>query len=142
MQESYSHKEEVPDSYLERIGKWVSPMMEPLGFDWKMSVCLLTGLPAKEAIVSTMGIMYSADEDAPQGSGSSLAAVLEQQEVFTPAVALAFLIFVLLYFPCVATVATIRREAGRGWAWFTVVHSLLLAWLAAFVVFRVFTMIL
>ena len=113
---------DLENSYLAAIGRFVSPVLEPLGFDWKMSVCLLTGLPAKEAIVSTLAILYDGDI-ATAG--------------FTPLTAFSFLLFVLLYFPCVATIATLRREAGKGWAWFTVFHSLALAWLVSFLVCQI-----
>lgn len=113
---------DLENSYLAMIGQAVAPLMEPLGFDWKMSVCLLTGLPAKEAIVSTMAILYGGDISAAG---------------FTPLTAFSFMIFVLLYFPCVATIATLRREAGKVWAWFTVVHSLGLAWLLAFAIYQI-----
>ena len=113
---------DLEHSYLASIGQFVSPIMEPLGFDWKMSVCLLTGLPAKEAIVSTLAILYNGD--------LTMAG-------FTPVTAFAFLVFVLLYFPCVATIATLRREAGRQWAWFTVFHSLALAWLVSFLIYQI-----
>lgn len=102
--------------------------MEPLGFDWKMNVCLLTGLPAKEAIVSTMGILYHTEDE------ESLASTLQSESGTTPVVALGFMMFVLLYFPCIATVATLKRETGWKWAAFTVVHSLVLAWVVAFLV--------
>ena len=123
-------------SALSAIGRWMEPVMRPLGFDWRMNVCILTGLPAKEAIVSTMGILYH------QNSDSRLEESLRSNPFFTPVKAYAFLIFVLLYFPCVATIATLRREAGRGWALFTVVNSLLLAWLMAFLVFQVGSLLL
>ena len=139
IQEAYQTGQQTEQSYLEQVGKWVSPALEPLGFDWKMSVCILTGLPAKEAIVSTMGILYRADADASEGSEGSLVSILGSQEGFTPALALSFMVFVLLYFPCVATVASLRREIGLRWAAFTVVHSLLLAWVMAFVVFHLFS---
>lgn len=113
---------DLENSYLAMIGKAVSPILEPLGFDWKMSVCLLTGLPAKEAIVSTLAILYDGDI-ATAG--------------FTPLTAFSFLLFVLLYFPCIATIATLRREAGKVWAWFTVFHSLALAWLVSFLVYQI-----
>ncbi|MCR5049880.1 MAG: ferrous iron transport protein B [Paludibacteraceae bacterium] len=112
---------DIENSYIAMLGKAVAPIMKPLGFDWKMSVCLFTGLPAKEAIVSTMAILYNGDISTAG---------------FTPLTAFSFMIFVLLYFPCVATIATLHREAGRQWAWFTVVHSLLLAWLFSFVIFQ------
>ena len=111
--------EHMEDSYLSMIGHWMEPVMRPLGFDWKMSVCLLTGLPAKEAIVSTMGILYPGE--------SALSA-------FTPVTAYAFMVFVLLYFPCVATITTLRKEIGAKWAWFSVVQSLVLAWVMSFMI--------
>lgn len=115
-------------SALAAIGRWMEPVMRPLGFDWRMNVCILTGLPAKEAIVSTMGILYHQKDE------ESLVQSLGENPFFTPGKAYAFLVFVLLYFPCVATVAALRREIGGGWAAFTIVHSLLLAWLLAFLV--------
>ena len=113
---------DLEHSYLASIGQFVSPLMEPLGFDWKMSVCLITGLPAKEAIVSTLAILYGGDLSSAG---------------FTPLTAFSFMLFVLLYFPCVATIATLRREAGKQWAWFTVFHSLALAWLISFAVYQI-----
>jgi len=113
---------DLEHSFLASVGQFVSPLLEPLGFDWKMSVCLLTGLPAKEAIVSTLAILYGGDIAAAG---------------FTPLTAFCFMLFVLLYFPCVATIATLRREAGRGWAWFTVFHSLFLAWFVSFLVYQI-----
>jgi len=133
------------ESYLAMIGRGMEPVMRPLGFDWKMNVCILTGLPAKEAIVSTMGILYHIDDE--EGTASLAKAMREEvytsgprigQHVFTPAVSWAFMLFVLLYFPCIATIATLRREVGRKWALFTVVNSLVLAWVVAFGVFQIF----
>ena len=114
--------DDLEHSYLASIGQFVSPIMAPLGFDWKMSVCLLTGLPAKEAIVSTLAILYGGDLSSAG---------------FTPLTAFSFMLFVLLYFPCIATIATLHREAGRKWAWFTVFNSLFLAWLISFIVYQV-----
>ena len=115
-------------SYLSQIGRAMDPVMSPLGFDWKMNVCILTGLPAKEAIVSTMAILYHAPDD------TELADTLREQQVFTPVTAFGFMMFVLLYFPCVATIATLRREIGWGWALFSTVNSIVLAWIVAFLV--------
>ncbi len=123
------------ESYLCDIGKGMEPVMKPLGFDWKMNVCLLTGLPAKEAIVSTMGILYHTDDN------ESLAQAMTEGEGMSRAVALAFMLFVLLYFPCVATISTLRKEVGWKWALFSVVHSLVLAWVVAFLVFRVLSLL-
>ena len=127
-------KEQQESSYLASIGKMMEPVMRPLGFDWRMNVCILTGLPAKEAIVSTMGILWSADDKVSEGEELSLQTALRNDPDFTPVTAYSFMLFVLLYFPCIATIATLRREIGRGWAMFTVVHSLALAWVAAFLV--------
>ena len=117
---------DMEHSYLAMIGHWIEPVMRPLGFDWKMSVCLLTGLPAKEAIVSTMGILYPAD--------TALSA-------FTPVTAYAFMVFVLLYFPCIATITTLQKEIGAKWAWFSVAQSMILAWLLSFVIHQIETWI-
>jgi ferrous iron transport protein B len=111
---------DMEHSYLAAIGHWMEPVMRPLGFDWKMSVCLLTGLPAKEAIVSTMGILY------PSSAAMSAA--------FTPVTAYGFMAFVLLYFPCVATITTLGKELGAKWAWFSLAQSLLLAWVVSFII--------
>lgn len=113
---------DIEHSYLAMIGQAIEPIMTPLGFDWKMSVCLLTGLPAKEAIVSTLAILYGGDLSAAG---------------FTPLTAFGFMVFVLLYFPCFATIATLRHEAGKTWAWFTVVHSIALAWLIAMLIYQI-----
>ena len=119
------------ESYLCDIGKGLAPLMKPLGFDWKLNVCLLTGLPAKEAIVSTMGILYHTEDD------ESLAQAITEGDDLNKAVVVAFMLFVLLYFPCVATISTLRKETGWKWAAFSVVHSLALAWVVAWLAFRV-----
>ncbi len=114
-----SRSMDLEHSYLSMIGLWTEPLVRPLGFDWKMSVCLLTGLPAKEAIVSTMGILFHSEPLVG---------------AFSPLTAFGFMVFVLLYFPCVATVNTLRRELSTKWAAFMVVHSLALAWVVAFLI--------
>lgn len=118
------------ESYLAMVGHGMEPVMAPLGFDWKMNVCLLTGLPAKEAIVSTMGILYHTEDE------SSLAEAMQSEGGVTPLVAMAFMLFVLLYFPCIATIATLKREIGGRWALFATLNSILLAWVVAFLVFQ------
>ena len=123
---------EKDESCLAQIGKWMEPAMAPLGFDWKMNVCILTGLPAKEAIVSTMGILYN------DGDSNNLISQLRSSGAFSTGSAMAFLLFVLLYFPCIATVKTLRTEVGWKWAAFTVANSLALAWIVAFAAFHLF----
>ncbi|MBQ2018982.1 MAG: ferrous iron transport protein B [Alistipes sp.] len=123
------------NSYLGRIGKLCEPVMEPLGLDWKASVALLSGAAAKEIVVSTLGVLYSV-EDAEEHS-ATLSEHLIESGNYTPASALAMMIFVMLYFPCVATIAAIAQEAG-GWKWalFSVVYNTLVAWVAAWGVYQ------
>ena len=124
------------NSYLGRIGKVCEPVMKPLGLDWRASVALLSGAAAKEIVVSTLGVLYSVDD--AESDGASLSAHLIASGNYSRAAALAMMIFVLLYFPCIATVAAIAQEAG-GWRWalFSVVYNTLLAWVVAFAAFHV-----
>ena len=116
----------IETSWLAAIGQFIEPVMRPLGFDWKMSVCLLTGLPAKEAIAATFAILFGGDMSAT---------------ALTPVGAYAFLVFTLLYFPCVATIATICREINWKWATFSVINSIFVAWLTAFAVYQLGTLL-
>ena len=130
----FPHHNDYPDkvtqqenSYLGYIGKAIEPVLEPLGFDWQMGVGLLSGVAAKELVVSSMGVMYSIDEDVESGSGETK---LQQalQNSITPAAALAFMVFVLLYFPCIATFGAMMTETG-GWKWplFSAVYTIVIA---------------
>jgi len=132
-------------SYLGRIGRFIEPVMRPLGFDWKMSISLVAGLPAKEIVVSTMGVLYqSSDNETTVNLQHKiqqeryLAGPRAGEKVFTIPSALAFLIFILLYFPCVGVIATIKNEAASWkWALFVVFYTTGLAWSMAFVVYHV-----
>ncbi len=132
------------NSYLGRLGKTIEPVMQPLGFDWKMSISLLAALPAKEIIVSTMGVLYQSPDDETINLQKKLQEETfidgekAGEKVFTNASTLAFLVFILIYFPCVGVIATIKNESGHWkWALFTVFYTTLLAWGAAFLVFQV-----
>ena len=140
----FPHHNDYPDkvtqqenSYLGYIGKAIEPVLEPLGFDWQMGVGVLSGIAAKELVVSSMGVMYSIDEDVESGTGETK---LQQalQNSITPAAALAFMVFVLLYFPCIATFGAMMAETG-GWKWplFSAVYTIVIAWVMAFIVYRV-----
>ena len=120
-------------TYLASFGRFIEPALRPLGFDWKMSVCLTTGLAAKEFIVGTMAILYcTGDEEMQIGEN------LKSSGVFSPPIALSFLVFAMLYMPCFASIFTIKRESKSwGWALFSVGYSIALAWGAAFVVLKV-----
>jgi ferrous iron transport protein B len=134
-------------SYIGMIGKGIEPLMRPLGFDWKMSVSLLTGVAAKEVVISTMGVLYQAEEGADEHSASLMNNLNKQtystgpkigEKVFTPLSALAFMVFILIYFPCVAVIAAIKNESGKTkWAIFTIVYTTALAWIMAFAVFQI-----
>jgi ferrous iron transport protein B len=139
----------LTNSYLGQLGKIIEPVMSPLGFDWKMSISLLAGLPAKEIVVSTMGVLYQSGQDE---STVNLQQKLQDekyqsgqkigQKVFTQPTALAFLVFILIYFPCVGVVATIKNESGSWkWALFTVFYTTSLAWFVAFAVYNISNLI-
>ncbi len=135
-------------SYLGKIGTAIQPVMQPLGFDWKMGISLLAGLPAKEIIISTMGVLYQTGPENTVNLQEKLknetfhAGKKTGEKVFTTPSALAFLVFILIYFPCIAVVTTIKQESGHwGWALFSVFYSTTLAWIAAFLVFQVGTLL-
>ncbi len=129
------------DSYLEMLGKAINPVMRPLGFEWRASVAAVAGVPAKEIVVSTLGVLYANDEevsDSKLGQRLSAPNPSTGRPDFTPAVALSFMVFILLYCPCMATVTAIARETGSwGYAAFSVVYNTFVAWLAAFVVYHI-----
>lgn len=162
------------------IGKAIEPVLEPLGFDWKMGVGIISGVAAKELVVSTMGVLYSGEYDrfpsTTDGPGTvtnstasvnsgpvsvtdetpDVTAANDTETVSgdtmlqnalarttTPAAALAFMVFVLLYFPCIATFVAIKNESG-GWKWaiISAVYTIVLAWIVAFIVYRIALLLL
>ena len=129
------------NSFLGYIGKSIEPVLEPLGFDWKMGVGIVSGIGAKELVVSSLGVMYADGEpvtadDAESGADTRLQRALVKS--VTPPAALAYMVFILLYFPCVATFIAIKQEGG-GWKWaiLTAVYTLTVAWVAAFITFNI-----
>lgn len=135
----------IEESYIASVGKFMQPVIEPLGFDWKIGVSLLAGVSAKEVIISTMGVLYEKDPDA---SDQSLGQRLKKEvhtsgknigmPVFTIATALSLLFFVLIYFPCVAVFAAVWKESGRlFWAVLLVVYTTALAWIISFIVYNI-----
>jgi ferrous iron transport protein B len=139
-------------SFIGIIGHYIEPVMRPLGFDWKMSISLLAGVAAKEIVVSTMGVLYQTDGD-PDGNNEPLKQKLQNakyedgnkkgQSVFTPVTAFAYLMFILLYFPCVAVVAAVKKESGNWkWALFMVTYTTAIAWIIAFLVNQVGNLLL
>ncbi len=131
-------------SFIGYVGKAMEPVLEPLGFDWRMGVGIVAGVGAKELVVSTLGVMYAGEE--PVGDASSGAETRLQKALVksvTPAGALAYMVFILLYFPCIATFVAIKNESG-GWKWaiVTAVYTIVLAWVAAFITFRIASLFL
>ncbi len=147
--------EQQEHSYIGHIGKAMEPVLEPLGFDWRMGVGIVAGVGAKELVVSSLGVMFSGlvpDEPAAavgelvedgtsavtasDGTTSSLQRALLRS--ISPAAALAYMVFILLYFPCIATFVAIRQETGAWkWAILTAVYTIALAWVAAFITYNI-----
>ncbi|MBD5316296.1 MAG: ferrous iron transport protein B [Bacteroides sp.] len=127
------------DSYLEMIGKAVNPVMVPCGFHWRATVAAVAGVPAKEIVVSSLGVLYTGDEavaDATLAERIKTAGVNGRPD-FTAGSALAFMVFILLFCPCLATVVAIVKETGHwGYGVFSVVYNTVVAWIAAFIVFQ------
>ena len=123
------------------MGKAIEPLVEPLGFNWQMGVSVLTGAAAKEIVVSTMGVLYTGEAGADEESAplkEKLQTVVKPDgtNVFNPIVAYSFMLFILLYFPCIAALVAIKREAGWKWVAFEVIYTTLVAWLVAFIFYQ------
>lgn len=153
-----SVKDQQEHSFIGYVGKAMEPVLEPLGFDWRMGVGIVAGVGAKELVVSTLGVMYADEEPIvaagvseddvqsgatviPSGDEESIAETRLQRALVksvTPAAALAYMVFILLYFPCIATFVAIKNESG-GWKWaiVTAIYTIVLAWVAAFITFRI-----
>ncbi len=130
-------------SYIGRIGKAIEPALKPLGFDWRMGVGVLTGIAAKELVISTMGVLYSGNAESYEAAGGDTMLQQALSSTITPAAALAFMVFVLLYFPCIATFVALKQESG-GWKWaiISAVYTIVMAWIAAYVVYHLAALLL
>lgn len=127
--------EQQENSYIGQIGKSIEPVIAPLGFDWKLGIGLISGVGAKELVVSTLGVLYTNEEDVENVS-------LSNRIPITPLVALGYMLFVLIYFPCIATFAAIKQESGSWkWAVFAATYTTVLAWIVAFAVFQLGSLI-
>ncbi|WP_304241355.1 ferrous iron transport protein B [Phocaeicola plebeius] len=123
--------EQQENSYIGQLGKAIEPAIEPLGFDWKMGIGILSGIGAKELVVSTLGVLYTNEDEVDTVD-------LSERIPITPLVAYGYMLFVLIYFPCIATLAAIKQESG-GWKWaiFAATYTTILAWLVAFGVYQI-----
>jgi ferrous iron transport protein B len=138
-------REQQGQSFIGRIGRFIEPAIQPLGFDWRMGVSLVAGSAAKEVVVSTMGVLYqSGDDEGVTGLISKLQTQVHTsgprlgEPVYTPLIAFSFMIFILIYFPCIAVIAAIRKESGK-WKWpaFLALYTTALAWIASFAVYQI-----
>lgn len=129
------------NSYLGRIGKFIEPAIKPLGFNWKMGVSILTGTAAKEIIVSSMGVLYHADlqaDEESEGLKTALRAHIDDTEYpMTPLIAYGFMVFVLLYLPCMATVTAIAKESNWKWAICSITYTTTVAWIVSFLIHQI-----
>ncbi len=143
--ERLKNMEHQKSSYIGMIGQTIQPVLNPLGFDWKMSVSLLTGMAAKEVVVSTLSVLYTGEEEDSQALSERLKQDLDAEgnPVFTPLIALSLMLFVLIYFPCIATISAIVNESG-SWKWgiFVVIYTCVLAWVVSFVVYQTGSLII
>ena len=145
--EQLSPREQQEQSYIGRIGKAVEPVFRPQGFDWKLDVGLISGVGAKEIVASTMGVLYSNNDsfgdDKSYNDQSGKYEILHKQmtaDGIRPLTAYCFLLFVLLYFPCLATIAAIKGETGSWrWAGFAAIYTTLVAWIVSAAVYQVGT---
>ncbi len=138
--------ERQEQSYIGQMGHFIEPAIRPLGFDWKIGVSIITGLAAKEIVLSTMGVLYQADASDESSSSGLATRIMEQkhahgelkgQKVFSPLVAFGLMLFVLIYFPCVAVIAAIKKEADIKWALFSMIYSTGIAWIIAFATYQI-----
>lgn len=142
--ENLSNREQKEQSYIGLIGKTIEPVFKAQGFNWKLDVSLVAGIGAKEIVASTMGVLYSSDNEAT--SDTEKYEILHekmQADGITPLIAFSYLLFVLVYFPCIATVAAIKSETG-SWKWtiFSMVYTTLLAWCVSALCYQVGSMLL
>ena len=142
------HHQQQEHSFIGYVGKTIEPVLEPLGFDWRMGVGIVAGVGAKELVISTLGVMYADEEpidsiaESDQSSGDTRLQKALVRSV-SPAAALAYMVFILLYFPCIATFVAIKRESGEWkWAIVTAVYTIVLAWVAAFITFHLASLFL
>ena len=140
--EGQTPQEQIENSFMGQMGKAIEPVVEPLGFNWQMGVSVLTGAAAKEIVVSTMGVLYTGEADADEENASlkeklQTATKPNGEHVFNPIVAYSFMLFIRLYFPCIAALAAIRREAGTKWMLFEIFYTTAVAWLVSFIFYQI-----
>ena len=144
--EELPQQQQVENSFMGRMGKTIEPVVKPLGMNWQMGVSLITGAAAKEIVVSTMGVLYTGESGADESSTAlktKLQSATDSQgnHIFNPIVAYSFMLFVLLYFPCIAALTAIKREAGTKWMIFEIFYTTIVAWIISFIFYQSATLI-
>ena len=141
----------MEQSYIGKIGKTIEPVIRPCGFQWKEGVAIITGIGAKEIVATTMGVLYNtgsddvaeaSEEDDEDAENARLSQVIANSGM-TPLIAFSFLIFVLLYMPCIPACIAIKNESGKWkWAVFTICYTTALAWICSTLIFQLGSLIL
>lgn len=143
-----SPEEQLSNSYIGKIGRTIEPVIRPLGFEWRMGVSLITGAAAKEVVVSTMGVLFVSGHYHEKNVEPNLSAIIQTEtyhngprsatRVFTPLAGISYLLFILIYMPCIAVIATVKKESS-SWKWtaFLIIYTTSLAWLLSFSVFQI-----
>ena len=137
--------EQQRSSYIGELGRFLQPIMSPLGFDWKMTCAIIAGIPAKEVVVGTLGVLFPPEAGSEDQNISErirnqkhLSGPHKGESLFTPLIALSFMLFILIYFPCVGVIAAIKKESGKWkYAIFEIVYTTGLAWIVSFLVFQI-----
>lgn len=132
--ENLKTAEDLEYSFIGKLGSALGPIVAPLGFNWQMGVSLVPGFVAKEIVVSSLGVLYNLGED--EGSDTLKNSLTAVSSGITPLAAYAYMIFVLLYTPCLSTVVAIRKEAGWKWMWLSIGMQTAFAWIGAFLVYQ------
>jgi ferrous iron transport protein B len=141
-------EEQLSNSYIGRIGRTIEPVIHPLGFDWRMGISLITGAAAKEVVVSTMGVLFGSGHIHDDNGTPNLSSIIQAEKyhdgprsgmkVFTPLAGISYLLFILIYMPCIAVIATVKKESS-SWKWtgFLILYTTSLAWILSFCVFQI-----
>lgn len=128
--------ETLSHSIAGRVGKLIEPVIKPIGFDWKIGISIITGFAAKEAVVSTLGILYKVGEEETEES-DSLRDALKNDETFNPLVAFLLMLVTLILAPCIAAMSTIKAEIGWKWLGINIFYTTVLAWSICFVIYQI-----
>ncbi len=130
----------LENSYAGKIGKFIEPVVSPIGFDWRIGISVITGFAAKEAVVSTLGVLYKAEVNTEEDS-EPLRSALKRDTTFNPLVAFILMLFTLIAPPCIAALSTIGAEAGKKWLLFGIAYTIGLSWILGFILFRIGTIV-